>query len=291
VAFAHNGDVELFYETFGRTTDPAMLLVNGLGSQCISYRTEFCQRIASLGYLVIRYDNRDVGLSTKFDHVRPDVGGVLRALAGGLGARAPYRLADMAGDAVGVLDDLGIRRAHVVGVSMGGMIAQTMAIEYPERVASLTSIMSTTGDRDVGQPTNVALRALLAPPSTDRASYVARQLAGARAWGSPNLYDEARLSAMADEAFERSFSPAGFARQFIAIQASGSRTKALGEVQARTLVVHGDADTLIDISGGRRTAAAVPKARFVEIQGMGHDFPPEHWEQLIGLVHGHASAN
>jgi len=291
VAFAHNGDVELFYETFGRTTDPAMLLVNGLGSQCISYRTEFCQRIANLGYLVIRYDNRDVGLSTKFDHVRPVVGGVLRALAGGLGARAPYRLADMAGDAVGVLDDLGIQRAHVVGVSMGGMIAQTMAIEYPERVASLTSIMSTTGDRDVGQPTNVALRALLAPPSTDRASYVTRQLAGARAWGSPNLYDEARLSAMADEAFERSFSPAGFTRQFIAIQASGSRTKALGEVQVRTLVVHGDADTLIDISGGRRTAAAVPKARFVEIQGMGHDYPPEHWEQLIGLVHGHASAN
>ena len=291
VAFAHNGEVELYYETFGVAGDPALLLVNGLGSQCINYRAEFCQQIADRGYFVIRYDNRDVGHSTKFDHARPDVGGVLRTLAGGLAASAPYLLSDMASDAIAVLDHLVIDRAHVVGASMGGMIAQTLAIEYPERLASLTSIMSTTGDRDVGQSTNVALLALLAPPSSDRASYVSRQLAGARAWGSPNCFDEARLVAAASEAYERSFNPAGLARQFMAIQASGSRTKALGEVKVATLVVHGDADTLIDISGGRRTAAAIPNARFVEIKGMGHDYPPEYWDQLIGLLHEHARAN
>ena len=291
VAFAHNGEIELYYETFGRASDPALLLVNGLGSQCINFRAEFCELLVDVGYFVIRYDNRDVGLSSKFDHVRPDVGGVLRALAGGLATSAAYVLSDMAGDAVAVLDDLGVARAHVVGASMGGMIAQTLAIEHPERLSSLTSIMSTTGDRDVGRSSSVALQALLAPPSTSRASYVSRQLAGARAWGSPDCFDEERLVAAAREAFERSFNPGGLARQFMAIQASGSRTKALGDVKISTLVVHGNKDTLIDISGGRRTAAAIPNARFVEIEGMGHDYPPQYWNQLIGLLHEHAGAN
>jgi len=290
VGFAHNGEVQIYYETFGDPTRPALLLINGLGSQCINYRPEFCERIAQRDYFVIRFDNRDVGLSTKFDHVHPDLGGLMRALASGQLPSVPYKLSEMASDAVAVLDHLGIERAHVVGASMGGMIAQSMAIEYPDRLASLTSIMSTTGDRDVGQSTTVALQALLAPPSSDRASYVARQLAGARAWGSPAHFDEERITAAASEAYERSFHPAGLTRQFMAIQASGSRTAALGDVTVATLVLHGDKDTLIDISGGRRTAQAIANARFVEIEGMGHDYPPAYWDQLIELIDTHAKA-
>jgi len=287
--FARNDDVEIFYETFGARDDPPLLLVNGLGSQSINYRSELCERFASSGLFVIRYDNRDVGRSTKFAGATSDVAAAVRALAAGRSAEAPYLLSDMAADGLAVLDDLAIGRAHVMGASMGGMIVQTMAIGHPERILTLTSLMSTTGDPDVGQPTPEARRLLLAPPPVDRDSYVAAQLAAATAWGSPACFDPARLTANAVEAFDRCFDPAGTARQLMAVLASGSRTEDLRGLRLPTLVVHGDADNLIDPSGGQRTAEVVPGARFVLVEGLGHDYPPQYWDRLVGLVSSHCA--
>ncbi|HEV3366169.1 MAG TPA: alpha/beta hydrolase [Acidimicrobiales bacterium] len=284
---ARNIGVEIFYETFGSERDPTLLLVNGLGSQCISYRSELCEQLAAAGHFVVRYDNRDVGLSTKFADSDPDVSGVISALAVGRPVDAPYLLSDMAADGLAVLDALGVARAHVLGASMGGMIVQTMAIEHPDRLATMTSLMSTTGDPDVGQPTKESRRLLLAPPPVDRQGFIATQLAGARAWGSPDCYDPERLTANAAEAFDRCFDPAGTARQLVAVMASGARTTALRGVGVPTLVLHGDADKLIDPSGGRRTAEAVPGARLVLLERMGHDYPPQYWDQLVGLVSSH----
>jgi len=287
--FARNDDVEIFYETFGARDDPPLLLVNGLGSQSINYRSELCERFAASGLFVIRYDNRDVGRSTKFAGATSDAAAAVRALTAGRPAEAPYLLSDMAADGLAVLDDLDIGRAHVMGASMGGMIVQTMAIGHPERILTLTSLMSTTGDPDVGQPTPEARRLLLAPPPVDRDSYVAAQLAAAAAWGSPACFDPARLTANAIEAFDRCFDPAGTARQLMAILASGARTEDLRGLRLPTLVVHGDADNLIDPSGGQRTAEVVPGARFVLVEGLGHDYPPQYWDRLVGLVSSHCA--
>ena len=288
--YARNGDVELYYETFGEPGEPALLLVNGLGSQCINYRVEWCEKLVAEGFFVIRFDNRDVGLSTKFADVAPDVAGVLAAIGAGERPPVPYTLSDLAADAVAVLDALGIERAHVMGVSMGGMIVQTMAIEHPGRLRSMTSVMSTTGDADVGLPSPEARKVLFAPPPADRDAAVAQYLAGIRAWGSPACYDEGRLRALAGEAFDRCFDPAGRARQMMAIVGSGSRSAALHDVRVPALVLHGDADRLIDPSGGRRTAEAIPGARFVLLEGMGHDYPPEYWDRWTQLVSEHARA-
>jgi pimeloyl-ACP methyl ester carboxylesterase len=173
---------------------------------------------------------------------------------------------------------------------MGGMIVQTMAIEHPDRLLSITSVMSTTGDPDVGNPAPDALRLILSPPPTRRDEYIARHLESARTWGSPASYDEPRLTDNAAEAYDRCFYPDGQARQMAAIIAAGSRTVALGDVRTPALVLHGDADRLVDPSGGRRTAEAIPGARFVIIEGMGHDYPPEHWDRLVSLVTEHARA-
>ena len=273
MAFAHNGDVELFYETFGSRDDPALLLINGLGSQCIAYREEWCEKFAAEGFSVIRFDNRDVGLSSKLADVE-----------------VPYTPSDMAADAVAVLDAAGVDRAHVMGVSMGGMIVQTMAIEHPDRLLSITSVMSSTGDPDVGSSSPDALRLILSPPPESRDDYIARHLEAARTWGSPACYDEPRLMGNAAEAYDRCLCPDGQARQMAAIIGAGSRTAALADVRTPALVLHGDADRLLDPSGGRRTAEAIPGARFVLIEGMGHDYPPEYWDQLVSLVTQHARA-
>jgi pimeloyl-ACP methyl ester carboxylesterase len=287
MAFATNGEVQVYYETFGRPDDPALLLVSGLGSQCINFRVEMCELFAARGVFVIRYDNRDVGLSSKFDHVSFDARDAMRALAAGEALDVPYRLSDMARDGIAVLDHLGIERAHVAGVSMGGMIVQTMAIEHPDRLLSMTSIMSTTGDPDVGQPSADARRLLLTRTPGDLEGHVAHRLATARVWGSPAHFDAPRLTANATEEFDRSCEPAGVTRQYFACLASGSRTAALRDVTVPTLVIHGDADALIDQSGGRRTAHAVPGARFELIEGMGHDLPPGLWDRLVGLLTEH----
>jgi pimeloyl-ACP methyl ester carboxylesterase len=194
-------------------------------------------------------------------------------------------LSDMARDAIAVLDAAGVEQANVMGLSMGGMIVQTMAIEHPDRVLTLTSMMSTTGDPDVGQSSPEARKLFTAPRPTDRESYVTRHLDNIRTWGSPAFFDEDRLRANANAAFDRCFRPDGQARQGRAVAAAPSRTEALRSVRIPTLVVHGSEDKLIDASGGRRTAEAIPGARFVLIDGMGHDYPPQLWDQYVQLVY------
>ena len=282
MAYAHNGDCRIYFEEFGSRAEPTLLLVNGLGSQCINYKEEWCQRYVDAGFHVIRFDNRDVGLSTHFDHAPLGPG------------RNAYELVDMAADAIAVLDACEVARAHVMGLSMGGMIVQTMAIHFPERLLSMVSVMSRTGEREYGQSTPEALAQLTGPPATDRESAIERHVAGQRTWGSPDYGDEERWRADAAAAYDRCFDPSGVARQFFAIQAAGSWADRLPEVNVPTLVMHGNRDTLIDISGGRRTAELIPGARFVEIDGMGHDYPPELWDRWVSEVtsfcHAHDDA-
>lgn len=275
MSWAHNGDCEIWYETFGDATNPALLMVNGLGSQSINYQDAWCEMFAAEGLFVIRYDNRDVGLSSSF----------AGAPVGELGNA--YVVSDMAADGMAVLDALGIDRAHVMGLSMGGMIVQTMAIEHPDRLLSMTSVMSSTGEPEYGQSTPRAFELLTAPPATDRESYVQSWIEGLREWGSPEFFDVDRLRADAERAFDRSFRPDGSGRQFLAIRASAEgRAAKLRDVRVPTLVMHGSADTLITPSGGERTAELIPGARFVLIEGMGHDYPPQLWRRWVDEVVG-----
>lgn len=285
-----NGDVTIRYEVFGDPGDPALLLVNGLGSQSIAYREEWCERFAAEGYFVIRFDNRDVGLSTHLDDVTPDVVGVNAALAEGRTPEVPYLLADMADDAVAVLDALDIDRAHVMGLSMGGMIVQQLAVDHPGRLRSLTSVMSTTGDPDVGQASREARALLFGPPPSDRERAIARAIEGLAVWGSPGHQDPERTATIVGEAYDRRFDPAGQGRQLMAILASPSRTEALGAVEVPALVLHGDQDRLVHMNGGQRTAEAIPGARFEVMEGMGHDYPPAYWDRWVDLVTTHAKA-
>jgi pimeloyl-ACP methyl ester carboxylesterase len=272
MAMAFNGSCEIYYESFGEPGDPTLLLVNGLGSQCISYHEDWCEMFVKRGLRVVRFDNRDVGLSSKFDTAP-------------IGAKGEaYTISDMAADAIAVLDAIGVERAHVMGLSMGGMIVQVMAIEYPDRLLSMTSVMSRTGEPEYGESTPEAFALLTAPPAVDRESYVASSIAGQHVWGSPEFADETRWRRNAERAFDRSFDPSGTRRQFLAIGASPPRADRLREVTTPTLVMHGDCDTLIDISGGRRTAELIPGARFEVIQGMGHDYPPQLWNQWVDTV-------
>ena len=274
MAFATNGVVQIFYETFGDPGDPTLVLVNGLGSQCVNYRVEWCERFVAKGFQVVRMDNRDVGLSTHFSDSPAN--------------EAAYTLSDMAADVIAVLDALGVDRAHVMGLSMGGMIVQTLAIEHAPRLRSVTSVMSTTGEPDVGQSTPEAQARLFGPPAIDRASAIANHLEGLRIWGSPGKVDEEAQGRYAGEAFDRAFDPPGVARQIMGVMTSGSRADGLREVTVPTLVMHGSADTLLDPSGGRRTAELVPGARFVLLEGMGHDYPEAYWDEWVDLVTTHA---
>ena len=276
------GDVDIAYETFGDPGDPAMLLVMGLGIQMIGWDEELCGMWADRGLYVIRFDNRDTGHSSQVEgSPAPDF---MAAIAGDTSS-ASYLLADMADDAVGLLDHLGINAAHVVGVSMGGMIAQTMAIRHPDRVLSLTSIMSTTGDQAVGRPRPEILPVLLAPSPNDRQGFVDHQVGVFRRIGSPGYPgDEDRIRALCEQSFDRCFSPVGFARQLLAIFASGDRTSDLASVRAPALVIHGEEDPLIEVSGGEATAKAIPGAELLVIPGMGHDLPPVLWPKIVDAV-------
>ena len=269
--YAINDDCKLYYETFGSPTDPTLLLVNGLGSQCINYKSEWCERFVAAGFHVIRFDNRDVGLSTHFTDAPLSENG------------AAYTLADMAADAIAVLDAAGVDKAHVFGVSMGGMIVQQLAIQHRERLLTMTSVMSRTGEPGYGQPTPEAWALLTTPGASDRESAVQSHIKGLHLWGSPEFADEERWRRDAEAAYDRSFDPAGVARQLFAVGA-GSWADDLPGVTTPTLVIHGDKDTLIDISGGRRTAALIPGAKFVEIKGMGHDYPPQLWDRLVSEI-------
>jgi len=283
--------MEIEYQTFGDPADPTLLLVMGLGGQMILWHEEFCEALAARGHHVVRFDNRDVGLSTKLDHAGlPDVMGALSAVAQGRPIDAPYRLRDMADDAAGLLDALDLESAHVVGASMGGMIAQTLAIEHPDRVLTLTSIMSTTGEPGLPQARPEAMGALLTPAPTERAAAIEHGLRLWRTIGSPGFpFDEREVRERAALAFDRGQSPAGVARQLVAILASGSRRAALASVRAPTLVIHGAADPLIPVEAGRATAAAVPGAELLVIDGMGHDLPRALWPTFVDAIVKHAA--
>ena len=276
------GEIELAYETFGSAQDPPLLLVMGLATQMIGWPEELCRMLADRGLYVIRFDNRDVGLSTHLDSAgAPDV----LAVMGGDRSGVPYGLADMADDAVGLLDALGLDAAHVVGASMGGMIAQLVALRHPHRVRSLTSIMSTTGDPAVGTPAEAAIGVLLAPPATDRESAVQRAVDAFRVVGSPGFeFDEAGVRERAGLAFDRAHDPAGAARQMAAVLTTPDRTADLAGVAVPTLVVHGAQDPLVGVSGGRATAAAVPGAELLVVEGMGHDLPRDVLPQLAERI-------
>src|SRR4051794_8856228 len=274
--FADVGNgITLCYETFGREGDPPLLLVMGLGMQMIAWHEDFCAALAERGFQVIRYDNRDVGRSTRLDEVPPPTVGQL------LARRIPrpaYKLPDMALDAAGLIGALGLDRAHVVGASMGGMIAQTLAARHPGRVRSLVSIMSNTGARWSGQPTLRAYPVLLGKPPATREAYIERAVTTFGLIGSTGFdRDLDELRELAARSYDRHFDPRGAGRQLAAIVASGDRRAELRAVSAPTLVVHGEADRLVSPSGGRATARAITGARLLTIPGMGHDLPRGVW--------------
>jgi pimeloyl-ACP methyl ester carboxylesterase len=289
-ALAKANGIELCYDTFGDRDAPAMVLIMGLASQMIVWDEEFCSQLASRGYWVIRFDNRDIGHSTKFaQHGVPNVLAMLTGHMQADASKVPYTLRDMADDTAGLLDALALRSAHVVGASMGGAIAQEMAIHHPKRVRTLTSIMSSTGDPGLPMPTPEALEILLAPAPTDRDGYFARYTQTCRVLRGPGFpLDEARDLARAERIFARGLNPAGVARQLAAIVASGSREPALRSLQVPTLVIHGDADPLVHPEGGIATANAIPGARLLMIAGMGHALPVAMWPQIIDAIDGHA---
>jgi pimeloyl-ACP methyl ester carboxylesterase len=281
-ATCHVGEIDVCYETFGAPSDPALLLVMGLATQMLGWHEDFCEELAARGFHVIRFDNRDVGRSTAMrDLGVPTIGQLLRRDKHAAG----YTLDDMADDGVGLMDTLGLERAHVVGASMGGMIAQTMAIRHPERVLSLASIMSNTGSRWAGQPRPRMYPALLKRAPRDREAYVQHIVELFTLIGSPGFdHDEAELRERAGRGYERGTNPAGAARQLAAIIASGDRTPLLRKITAPTVVIHGAADKLVPLSGGRATARAIPAAALLTIPGMGHDLPRAAWPQIVGAI-------
>jgi len=283
VETASANGIEIAYEAFGSPGDPPVLLVMGLGTQMLGWDDEFCREIADRGHHVVRFDNRDVGLSTHLhDAPTPDPQGAM----GGDVSSASYRLEDMADDAVGLLDALGLESAHFVGVSMGGMIVQTLAIEHPDRIRSLVSIMSTTGNPQVGVATPAAVQALLKPAASSKEEMIESTVDSFRVIGSPGFpFDEERLRTRAALSYDRAYDPAGLGRQLVGIFASGDRTPRLGAIDVPTLVIHGREDPLVSFSGGEATAGAIEGSEFIAIDGMGHDLPREVWPQVIdGIV-------
>lgn len=282
MATASANGISIEYDTFGQASDPALLLVMGLGSQLTVWDPAFCTALASRGFYVIRYDNRDVGLSTKMeDAPRPEIG---KAFQGDFSS-ASYTLWDMAEDAVGLLDYLGITRAHIVGASMGGMIVQAMAIKHPNRVLTMTSIMSSTGNPQVGQPKPEGMSVLMAPPPSNREDAIEQTKRTMNVIGSPSYPTaEELIGERAAAEYDRCFYPIGTARQLLASMATGDRTEALREVRVPTLVLHGEEDPLISVSGGKATAEAIPGATLITIPGMGHDLPTQLYERLIDAI-------
>jgi pimeloyl-ACP methyl ester carboxylesterase len=278
--------VDIAYERFGDPVAPPVLLVVGGGAQMINWPEGFCAALVDRGLQVIRFDNRDTGHSTRFaDGPEPDVAA---AMAGDVSSAA-FTLSDLAADAVGLLDVLGFDSVHVVGLSLGGMIAQHVAIEHPDRVRSLTSMMSTTGDRTVGQPDFSALGSVGEPPE-GRAEHIAWQVRAMRAVGSPGFeFDEEAIAERAARAYDRGHDPKTMLRQAVAAMASGDRTERLRSLRVPTLVLHGTADVMCDPSGGRATADAIPGAELVLVEGLGHGLPRGAWpllaDRIAGLVH------
>lgn len=289
MAHATANGIQIEYETFGTPAASPLLLVMGLGAQLTAWDPEFCGQLADRGHYVVRFDNRDVGLSTKFESGgAPNMAEVFAARQRGEKVEAPYNLSDMSDDAFGLMTALGMDRAHIVGASMGGMIVQTMAIEHPERVLTMTSIMSTTGAPDLPPSTPEAAAALVTPAPSDRAGFIEHRVKSSGITGSlPHMRDEARIRATAAESFDRCFYPVGIARQLAAVAASGSRREALAAVRVPTLVVHGEIDPLVPLSGGEDTHKSIAGSELLVVKDMGHDLPKVVWPQVVGAIVKH----
>ena len=290
--FAASNGLQLCYDTFGTPTDPPIVLVMGLAAQMILWEDDFCRELAARGFWVIRFDNRDIGKSTKFSDSRtPRTLELLLSRIGRRVIRPVYRLRDMALDTLGLMDALGIAKAHLVGASMGGMIVQEIAMLAPQRLISLTSIMSSTGDPKLPTAEPDALAALMKPTPLARDAYLARYVA---TWsvlsGSHFPFDAEHTRRQGEAAFARGINPPGVARQMQAIIASGNRTRGLGKVRVPALVIHGSADPLVPPEAGRATARAIPGAKLVIIEGMGHSLPRKAWTKMIDAISAHATA-
>jgi pimeloyl-ACP methyl ester carboxylesterase len=286
---AANG-INLAFQTFGDSRSKPMVLIMGLAAQMILWDDEFCSQLADRGLWVIRFDNRDIGRSSKLDqHGVPNISALFQQLLKGEPVEAPYRLRDMAQDTIGLLDGLGIRSAHVVGASMGGAIAQEIAINHPDRIRSLTSIMATTGDPHLPPAKPEAIAVLLTPMALNWETYLNNHLNTWRVLSGPAFpMVEQLVIDRARKSFARGLSPAGVARQLAAILASGSRKERLRQVRVPTLVIHGDADPLVPVEGGIDTANSVPGARLLVIKGMGHSLPVATWPQIVDAIAQHA---
>jgi pimeloyl-ACP methyl ester carboxylesterase len=279
--------IELAYQEMGDPDGEPLILVMGLATQMIAWDEGFCSLLADRGFRVVRFDNRDIGRSTKIDSA-----GVPSRfdMMSGRRATAPYLLRDMARDTIGLMDHLGFDSAHLAGVSMGGMVVQTAAIEYPDRVRSMVSIMSTTGSRWVGLPSYRAFGVLLGTPPKDRDAIVERAVKTFKVIGSPDFpFDEERVRDVAGRSYDRGHSAAGVIRQLHAITASGDRTRALRSVDVPATVIHGTRDPLVRPAGGRATARAIPSARLRMIDGMGHDLPRAVWPEVVEAIASNAA--
>lgn len=287
---ASANNIQMEYETFGDSSSPPILLIIGLGGQLIYWDKAFCSQLAEAGLYVIRFDNRDAGLSTKFDEAGvPDLMDVIGNVMSGRKVTPPYTIEDMASDAVGLLDALRIEKAHICGMSMGGMIAQSVAINYPRRVLSLTSIYSTTGNPHLPQPKPEVMRLLVTPPPQDREPFIQFNLGLFRTLTGPRFgFDEKWVRDITGRAYDRAYSPRGTGRQLVAILTQADRRRALRGVKVPTLIIHGDADPLVSLEAGKEAAEAVPGAELKIIEGMGHDLPHgAAWTKIANDIIAH----
>jgi len=293
MACARANGLDIEYDTFGQREDPPILLIMGLSAQMIAWPTDFCQMLASSGHFVVRFDNRDAGLSSKLEHLGvPDIMKIMAAFQEKKPVQAPYTLSDMALDVLGLMDALDLDKAHICGLSMGGMIAQVMAIEHPERMVSLISMESTTGEPDLPPAKPEARDALFRAPPPDREGYIAHMIRVFRSFaGGSNAFDEALERELSGLAYDRALYPFGFVRQLAAVLASGGRRAALRSVSVPALVIHGADDPLLPVEHAKDTADAIPQARLLVVKGLGHGFSyPTLWQGIVNAIAGHTAA-
>ncbi|NIM96193.1 MAG: alpha/beta fold hydrolase [Anaerolineales bacterium] len=281
--------IELVYDTFGDPDAAPIVLVHGLGAQMVSWDRDFCEALASLGYWIIRFDNRDIGKSSWLDDFgAPNIMEMIRAASLSQSIEAPYTLWDMANDTIGLMDVLKIESAHLIGVSMGGMIVQSMAINHPDRLRTMTSIMSTTGNPDLPMPKAEAIEVLFRPVPTSLEEYIEANLATDDVLRGPRYpCDEERLRARSELEYDRGLHPQGFGRQLAAILASESRKELLMSITVPTLIIHGDADPLVPLEAGVDTAEAIPGAKLLILEGVGHSLPVPVWPEVFNAIVEH----
>jgi pimeloyl-ACP methyl ester carboxylesterase len=290
----HANGIQIEYDTFGKRTDRPLLLIMGLGTQMIGWPERFCEKLADKGHFVIRFDNRDAGLSSKMaDAGMPDVMACVQTVMDGGSIEAPYTLSDMASDATGLMDALGLEKSHVCGLSMGGMIAQTLAIEHPGRVLSLISMESSTGELGLPEPSPESQEAMFSFPPVEREANIKHRAGIFRVFsGGSDKFDEKMEKELSARSYDRCFYPQGFTRQFTAILASGGRKEALRSVRIPTLVIHGAQDPLVPPDHGRATAQAVPGARLLVVEGLGHGLSyPDLWDEIIEAITAHTKTS